>query len=469
MHGVIPAKDTAERAETLAQVIRRETGDNVFRCYQCVKCTSGCPLADRFDLTPTQVLRSLQLNDPRVLESKAIWLCASCYVCTTRCPMDIDVASAMKALCVEAKRRGVAPAIPDIDHFNSVFLRVVKLFGRVHELTFAALFNLVTRQPFKNAGLAIEMFKRGRLKLLPRFVRPPKKVAPVADCARQIAYFPGCSVDSYAAEYDHTARAAAKALDIELVVPPNWVCCGSSPAAATAPKLANLLSMHTVSSVEQMGLDTLTSPCSACFARLKASEQKVTRDQQVAREVEAQTGYAYNGNVKVQHLLDAIVDRAGLEKIASRVQTPLSGLKVACYYGCLMTRPPKITGAENPEYPTGMDDLLRVLGAEPTAWSSKTECCGNSLSVTHTPVALEMSGRILEDAQDCRAEAVVTMCPFCQTNLDARQDQMGLRHKSPILYATQLMTLAFGLGAKAALLNKNFVDPRPLLKKKNLL
>ncbi len=313
--------------ETLAEAIRRETGDNVFRCYQCVKCTSGCPLAERFDLAPSQVIRALQLDDPQVLESKAIWLCASCHVCTTRCPMEIDVAAVMKALCREAKRRGVPAAIPDVDRFNAVFLLVQKLFGRVHELTLAALYNLVRGRLFDDWKMGLWMLRRRRLRLIPRFVRPPKRVAPVTAPGGQVAYFPGCSADSHASEYDRTARATTAALDIELVVPPRWTCCGASAAPAAAPGLANLLPMRTVASVEQMGLDTVTSPCSACFVRLRAGEQKAARNPDLARELEARTGHAYRGSVKVQHLLDVVLERAGLEKVRSRVRQPLRTLQ----------------------------------------------------------------------------------------------------------------------------------------------
>ncbi|MCP5000544.1 MAG: 4Fe-4S dicluster domain-containing protein, partial [Hyphomicrobiales bacterium] len=76
---------------SLVDVVREATGDNAFMCYQCVKCTSGCPMADQFDLSPHQIMRSVQLNDISVLDSKSIWLCVSCYTCATRCPQKIDV------------------------------------------------------------------------------------------------------------------------------------------------------------------------------------------------------------------------------------------------------------------------------------------------------------------------------------------------------------------------------------------
>jgi heterodisulfide reductase subunit B len=300
-------------------------------------------------------------------------------------------------------------------------------------------------------------------------VRPAKRVERVDGSAQQVAYFPGCSGDSHAEEYDHSARASAAALDIELVEPPNWTCCGSCHVEGADPELAQLLPLRTVSNVELMGLDTLTTPCSECFVQLKGSEQRAARDPQLADKIGAQTGHTYRGGVKVQHLLSVILERAGLAKVEARVTKPLTGLKVACYYGCLMTRPTKVTEAAHPEYPMDMDSLLRALGAEPVDWESKTECCGNSLTLTQPSVGEDMMRRIVQDASDSGAEAIVAMCPMCHTNLDVRQAQLGDDFKIPVLYATQLMTLAFGLGAKAALLDKHSVDPRPLLEKKNLL
>ena len=227
--------------------------------------------------------------------------------------------------------------------------------------------------------------------------------------------------------------------------------------------------MRTLTTVEQMGLDTVTAPCSACFARMKTAAHAVAHDGDMAEEVEEQIGYSYRGTVAVQHLLDTLVDRAGLDKIEARVEKPLEGLKIACYYGCLVTRPPKITQAEHAEYPMKMDYLMRALGAETVEWSYKTDCCGGALTLTQTPLALEMTGKILQDAHDCGADMVVTVCPLCHMNLDARQAQIDLDYEMPTLYATQLMTLAFGMGPQTSALHKNLVDPRPLLQEKELL
>jgi heterodisulfide reductase subunit B len=466
---VRPAGANGATAPSFGEAVRARIGENIYSCYQCVKCTSGCPLADQFDLTPNQVMRSLQLNDARVLESKAIWLCASCYTCATRCPRGIDVTAVMDVLRIEARERGVAPALPEIPAFNALFLRLTGLFGRVPELALMGLFNLLCRRPLQNADLGWQLLKRGKLRLLPKFVRPPRTVTAVAEPDNKVAYFPGCASEGSAREYDATARIAAQALDIALVEPEGWTCCGSSPAHATSASRATAMPMRTIGTVERMGLTTLTSPCSSCFARLKHAEHAATHAAVPATLAPPAAAEPYRGSVRVQHLLDTFMERAGMDAIAARVERPLAGLKVACYYGCLITRPAKLTGAEHHEYPMKMDYLMRALGAEPVAWSAKTDCCGGSLGVVKTEVSVRMAKRVLDDARACGADLVVTMCPMCHMNLDARQQRMGYAASTPIVHATQLMVLAFSQGERAALLDKNIVDPRPLLRAKGIL
>jgi heterodisulfide reductase subunit B len=455
--------------ETLAEVVQHEIGQNVYLCYQCVKCTSGCPLADHFDLTPNQVMRSLQFNDEQVLRSKTIWLCASCQTCTTRCPQGLDIAAIMDTLRIEAKRRGLPPAIPAVDKFSSLFLKDIGVLGRLYEVGLMAGMNLLTGQLLKDMDMGMAMMKRRKLGLVPTVTRPPKRVQPLKVTDGVVAYYPGCSLHSSAAEYDHTVRATAEVLGLKLVEPPGWVCCGSTPAHSSDHTLATVLPMRTLATVEQMGLDTVSAPCSSCFARLKAAAYTVAHDDDMAKEVERQIGYTYRGTVTVQHIIDTLVDQAGLQKIEASVKKPLKGLKVACYYGCLVTRPAKITEAEHVEYPMKMEHLMRALGAEPVDWSYKTDCCGGALSLTQTSLALELTGKILRNARDCGADVVAAVCPLCQVNLDARQSQIGLDFQLPTLYATQLTSLAFGLGSQAAALGKNLVDPRPLLRQKELV
>ena len=301
------------------------------------------------------------------------------------------------------------------------------------------------------------MLKRGKLKFVPSVTRPPKQVEAVAAHPNTVAYYPGCSLHSTAREYDRSIRRVMESVDLELVEPPGWVCCGSSPAHTSDPKRATLLPVQNLQTVERMGLDAVTAPCSACFARMKTAAHTVAHNPEMAREVERETGYSYDGSVKVKSLVETLLERAGPEKVAAQVKKKLTGLKVACYYGCLMTRPPQILEAEHPEYPTQIEELVAPLGAETVDWSYKTDCCGGTLGLTQTDIALEMTAKILRNARDCGADIVVTACPLCHVNLDARQSQMGLDFQMPVLYLTQLMALAFGYEEKETGLKKNFV------------
>jgi heterodisulfide reductase subunit B len=458
--------------QPLAQIVAENIGENVFLCYQCVKCTSGCPLAEHMDLNPNQVMRAVQLGDDSVLESNTIWICAACQTCTTRCPQGIDIAAIMDELRIEAKRRGIEPALPVVDKFGRLFLADIRLMGRLHEVGLMAGLNLVTGHVFKDMDLAVEMLKRNKLHLISLPKRPPKpgKVKAVEPSTNTIAYYPGCSLHSSAAEYGKTTEAIAEALDLELVEPPGWICCGSSPAHSTDHVLATKYPIVNLSIVEQMGLQEVTAPCSACYIRFKTAAHEVAHNPEMARKVNEEIGYEYQGNVRVMNLLETLIEKVGLDKIEAAVKKPLAGLKVACYYGCYLTRPADITGAAHPEYPMDMDYLMQRLGAEVVDWDYKTDCCGGSLGLTQTPLAHEMTAKVLRNAHERGADAIVTVCPLCHVNIDGRQGQIkDLGFNIPILYATQLATIALGLGEKTAMLNKNLVDPRPLLREKELI
>jgi len=453
----------------LAQIIAETSGENVFLCYQCVKCTAGCPLAEYFDLTPNQVMRAVQLGQEELaLNSRTIWLCASCQTCTTRCPQGLDVAGIMDRLKMIAQERGIEPKVREVALFHKVFLKNVDLLGRVYELGLMAEMNLRTGEPFKDLPMGLEMFRKGKISLLPGLARPPKQVRPVPDPNGKIAYYPGCSLHGLASEFNTSARAVCKALDVELVEPRGWICCGSTAAHSTDDLLATVLPVTNLAIIERSGLQEVTLPCAACFNRFKTAVYEIEHDPELKQRVDEQIGYAYQDTVKVESLLD-VVEKVGLEAVRKRVQKPLEGLKLVCYYGCLLTRPAHITGAAHPEYPRQMDDLLRALGAEVLDWSYKTSCCGASLSVTQTGVAINLSRRILEEARAVGADAVAVACPLCHMNLDGRQAQLGLDEPIPVLYFTQLMALAFDLGEKAAALGKNMVDPRPVLQEKGLV
>jgi heterodisulfide reductase subunit B len=420
------------------------------------------------DLKPAQVVHNIRLGrEDEVLNCKSIWLCQACETCTARCPQGLDLARIMDGLKMIAQRRGVQPKVPEIALFNEVFLRNINLLGRMYELGLIGELNLRTRQPFKDFAMGLEMLRKRKLKILPSYVRYPKRVKPLAPKPGQMAYYPGCSLHSSASEFDTSIRAVFKRLGIKLIEPKGWICCGSTPAHATSHTLATVLAIKNLALIEKSGHRRVMVPCAACFSRFKTAIHDVEEDpelkEQVAKEVD------YDGSVEVNHFVETFIKDIGLEVVADAVAFPLTGLKTVCYYGCLLTRPPKVTGAENPEYPTTMDQLVKALGAETLDWSYKTECCGTNLSLTQTDIALDLSRKILQNALEVGAEAVVVACPLCHANLDMRQEQLALDSPLPIFYISQLIGLAFGLNHKELALGKHHVSPMGLLAKKSLL
>jgi len=303
----------------------------------------------------------------------------------------------------------------------------------------------------------------------PKFGRPPKEVRPVSGARDAIAYYPGCSLHSTAAEFDLSTKAVCEALEVNLIEPDGWVCCGSSAAHRIDPQQATQLPMENLALIEKSGFHEVTMPCAACFNRHKAAQHEIREDAQHKASLDEAIGYTYQDTVKVNTLIQTLLQNVGSEGIRERVERPLSGLRVVPYYGCLLTRPPKVTEAEHPENPTDMDDLLEALGAEVVDWSYKTTCCGAAHSLTRPDIVLKLSGNLVAAAREVGADLVAVACPLCHMNLDARQMQMDVQEPMPIMYFTQLMSLAFGLPTKSAALNKNLVDPRPILEEKGLL
>ena len=458
--------------KNLLQFVQDQTGENASLCYFCKKCTSGCPLSDHMDVAPHQVMRSVQMDRrDRVLSSKTIWVCASCQTCATRCPQSLDLPRIMDSLKMLAHDEGVEPAVPMVPAFNESTMRWIRWTGRSYEPGLILEMNLRGKQPTKDLGLGMKLIAHGKLKLLPDLVRysPPRKRPAIDEEDSVVSYYPGCSLHSTSKDYEQSVHATMEALGVRMEEPKGWLCCGSAAAHSTSHLQSAALPMKNLALIRSEGHGRVTTPCPACYSRMKAAVQDVESDPSFATEVNRETGYAWDGQVAVENLLDTVVDQVGLEAVAAKVKKPLSGLKVACYYGCLLTRPTKLTGAEDAEYPMKMDRLAKALGAEVVDWSYKTECCGASLAVTQTDLAVELSAKILQNARDVGADAVLAACPLCHVNLDTRQVEMeknlGKSFGLPVIYFTQLMGLAFGLDSTKLGLRKHMVSPMPLLQR----
>jgi heterodisulfide reductase subunit B2 len=283
----------------------------------------------------------------------------------------------------------------------------------------------------------------------------------------KVSYYPGCSLEGTAKEYKASLESIAGGLDIQLDELPDWTCCGSSSAHVTDDGLALSLAARNLVIADKLAHD-LVVPCSACYQRLKAADKALKSGQSVEG-----IDYHYDGKYRILHSADLIWETCGEKNIAGKVKKPLKGLQPVCYYGCLTTRPPKITGAALPEDPQEMDEILKALGAEVKNWSYKTDCCGGNLMLTHPELAKKLVKKLFEAALEAGADCMVVGCPMCHSNLDTRQKEIlredGSRYNIPIYYFTELMGLAFGHAGVEKWLNKHLTESKVLLKQKSLL
>lgn len=272
------------------------------------------------------------------------------------------------------------------------------------------------------------------------------------------AYYPGCSLEATAVEYDLSARAVAGALGLEMAELPDWNCCGATSAHSLHHTLAGGLAARNIGLAQESGLDVVV-PCSACYSRLSKADYLLRNSPQERSHLEEIAGFTYKGNVKVLSLLEVLSER--LKKAPAKSVNPsLKGLKMVCYYGCLLTRPPETSGFDRVENPVSMDQLISSLGISVLNWSYKTECCGASLSLTDSNVVYKLVGTLLEAAARTGADAVATACPLCHSNLEIRRPP---GNSMPVFYFTELIGLALGLDGAEKWFSKHLVDPRQCL------
>jgi heterodisulfide reductase subunit B len=267
-----------------------------------------------------------------------------------------------------------------------------------------------------------------------------------------------------AKEFDLSTRAVCAELGLDLVEIEDWNCCGATAAHAISDDLAIGLAGRNLALAAQQGFEAVVAPCAACFGRLKFAAKALSAGQgEVSEQLDARAA----ARVKVHNILDALLNLAGLEGIRHRVSQPISGLRPAAYYGCLLVRPPEIAEFDDPENPSSMEQILEAVGAQPVEWYHKVECCGASLAVTNTPSAVRLVADIVGHAKSAGANCIAVACPMCQTNLDTRQAaaaaRLGEALDLPVVYVTELLGLAFGIYPLKLGLGRHIVDAMRLL------
>jgi heterodisulfide reductase subunit B len=282
----------------------------------------------------------------------------------------------------------------------------------------------------------------------------------------KVSYYPGCSLEGSARDYRESVEGVCKRLGIKLVELEDWNCCGATAAHSLKHRASIELPGRNLVLAENAGND-LVAPCPMCFNRLKAAEKALLK------EPTGQYRYTIKGNVRIWDLADFMAREEVLDLIASKVTNPLKGIKAVCYYGCMTSRPPKITDAKNCENPVSMDRILERLGAEAIDWPYKTDCCGASHVVDRPDMVFKMVRKLYQRALEAGANCIVVSCQMCQANLDIYQDkigeQMGTAVYLPIIYFTELVGLAMKERRVETWLSRHFVDPLKFLGDQGLL
>jgi heterodisulfide reductase subunit B len=280
----------------------------------------------------------------------------------------------------------------------------------------------------------------------------------------KFSYFPGCTEHSTSKEYGLSTHAVFRALGVDLVEIEDWNCCGAAATHSINHLLSLCLPARNISKAQSAQAGPLVIPCAGCFNMLKRAEHALKNDEAKRKEIEDIVGFTYEPSLEILALLDGVVNGVGLDRVREKVKKPLGGLRTACYYGCALVRHPKVTQLDDPENPQLLDRLLKTLGAQPVAWSYKTDCCGADLALTYGGVVKKMVGKIVAMAKEADAQCIVTSCGLCQANLEMRQE-IGL----PVFYFTELMGVALDLDKRDDWWKKHMISPKRLLESAGLL
>jgi heterodisulfide reductase subunit B len=286
-------------------------------------------------------------------------------------------------------------------------------------------------------------------------------------------FYPGCSLECISSAYYESLLALQNKLEVEFEEVEDWNCCGANEYIALhrIPSYALIARNLALAEKQVNGAKTVLAACSACYVNLARTAKYMKTDKDLYAKVDeslAAGGLHYTpGAVNVRHILDALYKEIGICKIKKLIERPLSGLRVAAYYGCMVLRPDPDNRWRDPENPTALEELITACGAESVDFPLRTHCCSGHMPQISTEASLELLRRLVEGAVKSGADLLITTCPLCQLNIDAYQDEMnnyfGTNYRMPILFFTQLMGLAFGINPDALAIGREVIPAAPAL------
>ena len=255
------------------------------------------------------------------------------------------------------------------------------------------------------------------------------------------SYFPGCTLKTRGKQLDIYGRRAFEALGVELQELPEWQCCGAVYPMARDEIATRLSSVRALASARDLGNELVTL-CSACHHVIKRVNGDMKNDEVLASRVQnyLKLETPYTGETNVLHYLEVLRDRVGFDELAKKVVKPLTGRKIGAYYGCLLLRPSRELGFDDPENPTIIENFIRAIGAEPVYYGLRNECCGGYTTMEGKEFTQKQVAKIMNNAKASGAEALITACPLCMYNLKENAVD-GL----PVYYFTELLAAALGV------------------------
>ncbi len=282
-----------------------------------------------------------------------------------------------------------------------------------------------------------------------------------------IPYFPGCTLHTKARGLDSSTRESLAALGLELTELPEWTCCGTVFPLARDNYMGMVGAARILANAAKQGDGRLVTVCAFCFNVLKRVNYAMQNDRETRQKLNDYLEEDYAGETKILHPLEIIRDELGFEALKDKAGGKLKGMKVACYYGCMLTRPAEEMAFGDSESPAVMDEMARAIGLDPVLFPQKTKCCGSYQLLKTQELVLAKAREIIEAARQRGARTVVTSCPLCQFNLDWMQESIAREDggfvKMPVLYFTQLLGLALGVPVEKLGFDQHYVDPAVLL------
>jgi heterodisulfide reductase subunit B len=289
-----------------------------------------------------------------------------------------------------------------------------------------------------------------------------------------LAYYPGCTLKTKARNLEEPAVASMEVLGFKLDEVPRWNCCGAVYSLADDDLIHQVAPVRNLIRVKKQGKAKLVTLCAFCLNTLKRANLLMKEDAEKRNTLNSfiDEGVDYSGEVEVVHLLEVLRDDIGWEALSQKVKLPLRELKAAPYYGCTLLRPREVA-IDSVENPIILGEFLKALGASPVDFPESTRCCGSYQIIGSPDDISEYTRVIIDSALRQGAEALVLTCPLCDYNLGQGQQELLKKHSEfkgiPLVYFTQLLALALGLGPQVCHFELNHSSPESLLREKNLL